>query len=371
MNWVETDVDSSEFITISERLNKCRESKKLLELELSNEEFNRKYISKRKELTVEKTWIRMYFAVPAILILIYCVTSFFRLKTRQSVYGFNRFDTFSMMVSLMIFLFVVYPAVRLWIPELKMLRKLTTRNKDREKGVVSFKTEAINSDEKIVLLKKQLENIQKEIDSLVIRQNEQMTILKAAVLEQKKTRESNSLFNGKFKLQRDVIGEQQLIELIDLYDREIKISAENIARLETEEKKLAREIIDIKEEYKLTKKKVYGFFLAMAVLSLVQNIFEGKLYTVMGVIFGIGLVVYFVYLMEVGEKVIIRYLVEKENKIIQDYAFVHNLQPVSRRKNEVALEISCEQKWLEDCQARKQSFQNEIDELIMVKNDES
>lgn len=371
MDWMDTDIDSSELITISERLNKCRESKKLLELELSNEEFNRKYISKRKELTIEKTWTRMYFAVSALLILIYCVTGFFRLRSSQSVYGFNKFDTFSMMACLLIFVFVIYPAVRLWIPEMRMLRKLTTRNKNREKGVVSFKTEAIDSDEKISILKKQLENVEIEIESLVVMQREQMTILKSSILEHKKAKENNSVFNGKFKLQRDAIGEQQLIELIELYDREIKISAENIFRLETEEKKLAREIIDIKEEYILTKKKAYGFFIALIVCSLVQNCFEGKLYTVVGLIFGIALVVYFVYLMQVGEKVIIRYLVEKENKIIQDYAFVHNLQPVSRRKNEVALEISHERRWLEDCRTRKQTFQNEIDELIMVKNDES
>ncbi|MBP3621829.1 MAG: hypothetical protein J6J16_08730 [Lachnospiraceae bacterium] len=367
MNWNEAHYESSQLIVVTERLNKCRESKLLLELELSNEEFNNKYISKRKTLTKEKARTRMVYVGIASLVMIVCLVVFIGCYRSIVLDEYSWAAAVGMLTCMLVMLFGIYPCVRLWIPEIRMMKKLNTKNKNNEKGVISFDTEAEKSNEKISIMKNQLEELNKEIENLERKQKEEEVLLKVRILaEQEKKTQADA--NAKFKINKDKAGELQYVEIVDLYDSEIRRCKEDLNRLEVEKDMLRREKKEVNEEFELTKKKAFMYLIMLVVLSFIHECFEGKAYAAVGVVIGVSLVAGFIYIVSSSEKPIVRYLLENNNKIIQDYAFVKGLEPISKRERRNLLEISSCKEWLKDCEEKKKAIQKELDDLNEWRN---
>ena len=348
MNWNESACETPELIRIAERLNKCNESKKMLELELANEEFKYKYIDKRKKLTSEKIKFRMAFIIPVTLIVAICISVFAIgcISIKRGIY--NRALLLCMLASVLVLIALGYVYVKLWIPEIKMMNKFNRGNKniDAESGTITFEQEEKNSKKRINMLRAQVQDLQQEIKLLQAREKEQEALIykKMAKNESADTKEEFSddeteISNGKFRIKKEKLGQIQNDELMEYYDRELREYRNNLLRLEAENERLGKNIVDVDADFKQVKERIIIFIVSIAVMSFTQDIFSGVVYQILGVVICIVILVYFFWLVNVCTQPIIMYLVEHNSEIIQDYAYINDLKPISRRKIEIVEEI--------------------------------
>ncbi len=346
MDWRETKYDSPELVRISERLNKCNEDKLMTELELVNEEFKSKYITKRKRLTADKATTRMGFIIVVGSIISACV-SIVRdgLKIPLPNYGVGIAATMVRVGCIVVMVFGVVLFVKLSLPELKMLSKFNKLNKNthEDNGIITFEKEQEISRQKISMLKAQLDTISKEIEDLLARKREEEILRKQKIdSECKKTEETTSEENadGAFKIKKDKISGIQAVELLAYYDKEISDCKGKIKVLEREDALLKIKIREIDDDFAMVKKKIIKFLISVLVLTFAHNIFSGKTYTAVGIILGVFLIAYFIKLVSVCTNPILMYLVEHRNKQIQDYAFVHSMKPFADRRKEIAEDVA-------------------------------
>ena len=76
MGWDIAQCEDEELIKVADRLNRCRESKVMLDLELCNEEFKLKYIHRRRKMTASKARTRMMYIIPFTIVEIACIVLF-------------------------------------------------------------------------------------------------------------------------------------------------------------------------------------------------------------------------------------------------------------------------------------------------------
>lgn len=242
MGWDIAGCNDTELITIADRLNKCKESKVMLDLELSNEEFKLRYIHKRKEMTAAKAKTRMNYIIPftavAVLCVVLIITSY--REIRIIVEAGSREDIKSasilMLIAILGLAICVFVCVKLWLPEFKMLGKLNPlgKNRDADKGLVTFEVERQMSEERISVLKAQIKDVHKEITRLSEqkRDREMMLFVQMKAKEEKaygdnsgvntlEKNEADSATNA-FALKRDVLSNVQSEELLEHYTKELK-----------------------------------------------------------------------------------------------------------------------------------------------------
>ena len=366
MNWEEAAYANSELVSIAERLHRCIDNKKMLELELANEEFNHRYIYKRKKFTAEKAVFRMGFIVPVTLIVAVCIAVFIVCYASMSGGGYNKICAFGMLASALVVMFMGYICMKLWIPEIKMIKKLNKPKKHagEESDIVTFDEEEEKSRNKIENLKVQISSLEKEISLLTLRQKEQETLLHEKISAEKETSyigdsdsEHGSL-DGKFRIKKEKVSQIQSTELRDFYNKEIQGYKDSILRMEAEDKKLQKQILDIDADYKLVKERIVIFFAVTIILTLGQNIFSGVVYNVLSVIICAVILGHFMWLINVCTNPVILYLVEHNNRQIQDYAFVNNLVPVAEKRREIAREIA-------DCNDKIREYEHKKQKLDM------
>ena len=361
MTWDDAEYTTPELVVIADRLNRCKDTKALLELELANQEFSQKYVTKRKKLTKEKVRTRMGFIIPVTLVLVVCIMVFADSVKDLKTYGYKSQFAMSILGSVLISIAVLYPFFRLWIPEIKMVLKLNrfNKNEDEDVGIVSYDTEAEKNARKIKIIREQLSDLNEEMRLLEARKKEQESIIESRKRYEEELEALAS--DGKFKLHKDKMSNIHADELMDFYEREIKEYKEEKVALEREDVALHKKHLDIQEDFMMVKKRIIVFLFVVATLALVQNIFPGILYQIVGIVIGVYVIGYFIYLATACEKIIILYLVEKESKIIEDYAFIKGLVPTSKRRKEITLDLATCNNRIKEYEMKKQELQQEID----------
>lgn len=370
MSWDLASCEDAELIKIADRLNRCKESKVMLELELTNEEFRLKYIHKRKALTASKARTRMMYIVPFTIVELSCIvlfiTSIIGLKTE----GYSIAVMISMLISILGFLFCGYFCIRLWLPEIKMFGKLNPlgKNRDEDKGVVTFEMERKLSEEKISVLRAQIDTVTREISQLFMKKREREAVLRSQMAAEQETavggkdlaslsgETDSASTGGLFKIKKDKLSNIQTTELIENYGREIKALEKEKTKLELEDKKLQDKIIDIDMQISVVKDKIVAFVMWVTGLLVIVNMIHGTGQHIAGGIWCLISIIYMLWLVKECKQPVILYLVEHENKQIRDYAFTHSLTPLHKKRKELAQDIA-------DCARGINNFESKIQEL--------
>lgn len=366
MSWDIASCNDAELITIADRLNKCKESKVMLDLELSNEEFNLKYIYKRKEMTAAKIKTRMNFIIPFTLVEIFCVILFGVAYRGLKMQGDLRIYATEMLIALLGFFFCGYICLKLWIPEIKMFGKFNPLKKKRDgnRNEITFEVEKQKAKERISMLKAQLETVNKEIAYLSEKRREREAIIRVENLSKKEMNYvDNSVEAGKgvssegaFKLRRDVLSNVQTEELLEHYTKELKSLEKEKASLEIKDKMLQDRIIDIDVQMSIAKNRIAVFVLVATALAIIAGLFPGNGQHVVGLMWLIVVIPYFLWLVNVCKEPVVMYLVEHEHKQIQDYAFTQSLTPLYKKRKELAQDIT-------DCVRRINYYEEKKEEL--------
>ncbi|MBE5933559.1 MAG: hypothetical protein E7263_09090 [Lachnospiraceae bacterium] len=370
MNWDTALCEDNELIKVSDRLNRCKESKTMLDLELCNEEFKLKYIHKRRKLTASKSRTRMMYIIPYTLVVIGCIYiliySVIDIKRE-----YNIASMICMLVSLLGLIFCGYISVRLWIPEIKMLGKLNPfgKNRDEERGVVTFEVERQKSEEKISVLQAQIETVNKEIAQLSSKKRERELFIRSQLLEKK----ANSLLGndggaedtknagsglGSFALKKDEVTGVQAEEMLRICEKEIKKLEGEQYRLEREYKEIQDKIIDIDLGIIDVRDKVISYVLVGIILTIIVSLFKGVVMHILGAVWCVIMLPYMLWLIKECKEPVVSYLVEHDNKQIRDYAFTHSITPLYKKRQEIAKEITYCSKDLHRMQSKKQEIEN-------------
>lgn len=358
MSWNMTDENTTELDTIAERLNACRERRELLILELDNEKFKNKYIGKREKLAKEKLRTHMYICIPLTIIAIGSIAAcinFLYLATH------GRYDEqvgLGMLFSCLIALGSGALDLSILVPALKMGNKFNPigKKKNGNRDEQTFDMERKNADEKITLLEKQVEDIDDEIEKLQIRKNECEIIIaskKDAITDDTSTMKTSV---GKFAFKTETQSGTQIEELTAFYNREIDSLQRKKEKLESERDTLQRNILQVSEDFKMAKNRIFIFVIVTAVVTFMHGVFSGVTYHLLSFVICIVLVSYLLWVISVCKKPIILYMVEQKSPHIQDYAFVNDLKPISEKRKQVI-------EGIQECKTRIMEYEEKIQKL--------
>lgn len=370
MGWDLAQCEDLELIKIADRLNRCKESKIMLDLELCNEEFKLKYIHRRRQMTASKASSRMMYIIPFTLVEIGCIVLFVTSVISLKTAGYEIATLISMLISMLGFFFCGFFCIKLWLPEIKMLGKFNpfSINTDADKGTVTFDTERQKSEERITVLKTELKTIDDEINHLSAKKRERELFIRTQLLEEKakvflgekpvnqehKSQKSVLSFN----IKKEEISSIQAEELLESITEEIGIFERKKARLELEDKKLQDRIIEIDENIYGVRDRVTSFILICAILTIIVSLFEGAIMHMLGLIWCVIVLPYMVWLINVCKEPVVSYLVEHDYKQIKDYAFTHSLTPVYKKRKELARDLSDCANEIHKLESKKQEIEN-------------
>lgn len=370
MGWDLSQCEDEELIKVADRLNRCNESKVMLEIELCNEEFKLKYIHRRRKLTASKARSRMLYIVPFTLVELGCIVGFISSIIEHKNEGYSEGVMISMLLSLLGFFFCGIVCIKLWLPELKLLGKFNvfSRNKDEDKGAVTFDTERRKSEERITVLKTELKTIEDEIKHLSAKKRERELYLRTQLLEEKA-----KVFLGEkpasdipqasksglsFSIKKEEISNVQAEEMLKNVTEELRMAEREKVRLELEDKKLQDGIIDIDLGIIDVRDKITAFILIGTILTIIVSMFSGPIMHILGVVWCAIILPYMFWLFTVCRMPLVLYLVEHDHKQIQDYAFTHSLTPLYKKRRELAREIADNANEIHKLESKKQEIEN-------------
>lgn len=370
MGWDLAQCEDSELIKIADRLNRCKESKIMLDLELSNEEFKLKYIHRRRKMTASKARSRMMYIIPFTIVEIACIVLFVTSVISLKTAGYSIATLISMLISLLGFFFCGFFCIKLWLPELRMFGKFNpfSKNMDADKGTVTFEIERQMSEERITVLKTELKTIEDEIKHLSAKKRERELYIRTQLLEEKAKvflgeksagQESKTPKSGlSFNIKKEEISSIQAEEMLKNVTEELGSLERKKSRLELEDKKLQDRIIEIDENIYGVRDKATSFILITAILTIIVSCFEGAVMHILGVVWCLIVIPYMVWLISVCKEPVVSYLVEHDYKQIQDYAFTHSLTPVYKRRKELARDLADCANEIHKYESKKQEIEN-------------
>ncbi len=370
MGWDIAQCEDEELIKIADRLNRCRESKVMLDLELSNEEFKLKYIHKRRQMTASKARSRMKYIILFTLVEIGCIVGFVSAVIELKTVGYDVGGVISMLLTLMGAFFCGPICIQLWLPELKIFGKFNpfSTNMDADKGTVTFEIERQKSEERISVLRAEINTVEDEIKHLSAKKRERELFVRTQLLEEKAKvflgeKPADDTFKASksglsFSIKKEEISEVQAEELLKGINEELAILERTKARLELEDKKLQDRIIEIDENIYGVKEQVIRYILIGAILTMIVSCFEGVVMHVLGGIWCLIMLPYMVWLINVCKEPVVSYLVEHDHKQIKDYAFTHSLTPVYKKRKELARDLADCANAIHKYESKKQEIEN-------------
>ena len=370
MGWDIAQCEDEELIKIADRLNRCRESKVMLDLELSNEEFKLKHIHRRRQMATSKARTRMMYIIPFTLVEIGCIVGFVSSVIELKTVGYNEVAVISMLVTLMGVVFCGLICIQLWLPQVKLFGKLNpfSTNMDADKGNVTFEIERQKSEERISVLRAEINTVEDEIKHLSAKKRERELFIRTQLLEEKakvflgeKPADDNlkaPKSSLSFSVKKEEISDVQAEELLKGINEELAILERTKTRLQLEDKKLQDRIIEIDENIYGVKEQVIRYILIGAILTIIVSCFEGVVMHVLGGIWCLIMLPYMIWLINVCKEPVVSYLVEHDHKQIQDYAFTHSLTPVYKKRKELAKDLAHCIKEINVNESKKQEIEN-------------
>ncbi len=338
--------EKTELMSIIEEIYDLKSKQQDLKLSLNSEEFHYQYIGKRKGLVEHEVIFRLLFIIPITIfvVMILCTFGYYMLYP-------DEIDGLTLLVGLLIITFLGYASVRLWIREIKMLTLLRrSRNSDyaikyaNNKEIHTFESDEILSREKIEMLKEQIQNIEGQIAEL---EEQQSLIMQQKERTEDFLRKQGVLFDedpnkikqeqGKFSLREESIALGDTRELFEFYSKEEQYLHKHQSELQVKLTKINKDISAIDDNFEGVVKMMVLFFMGYVLLILIQGGFADSsvmnaITSVICIFVSVGMIV---YLEGKCKMPVIFYLVEHDNKYIQEYAFCHNMRPMRYARQEI------------------------------------
>lgn len=332
MKQEETIQGKPELVQLEKKIYERKYEKRLLETTLRNEEIRYKYIGKRKDVTFHETFKLILLTIGVLLCLFWLIATL--------ISGSGGLGFFVLFLGVVVVVGGKFCITR-WPYEIDRFRTHYFNRKNGSGGGTG-KSEYVSEEQilegKISSLRTQIEELNNEIVALSLKQKEAEKLL-AEKLHQANVTNGDNQTKYKFTIREESLGEMEILEVIECYDREIQVRKSDIIQFEKEIDILNRKIISIDDNFEAAKQKVFVFIVIFVFYAILQNLFSGAIYTLLSVVGLMGSTIAILYITKQIQDPITEYLIEHDNKLTKEYVFRNNVVSFGRQRNEKLAEI--------------------------------
>ena len=324
MSYWSDECRDADYVNYSEKIYELKTEKKRLELDLSEENLRLRYIPKRKNLLQYAIVIRIVLILLIFLFINWSITTHGYWLFANITFGF----------------FAVLLAVDV---ARKTVTLILSHNTDamlqfaEEHNLDTMPRQLQACENRIALLQLQIDKIDKSIMDMTVKKKERLDEMKekdASVQESEKITEEKStqVETTGFTIKQENYGEQDQLDVYEFFCKEENYLKQSLLRLDAEESKVNREIVQIDENFEKIKKQIFFALIIFFFMIIIQQPLDGVIGTVYGLVCFIACLGFIIYVDRKWKKTILLYFVEHENKLIQDYAFCNGLYPVRKKQ---------------------------------------
>lgn len=344
INW--DGFENPEIVEVADRLQSLRERRRTCLFEIDEEAFFQRYIPQRKAKTLGRLRTNLLWLVSLTMVIIGIIVFVYRMRT----FGDFRSGSIALLIGVLLLIFLLPVCLVGWGSEIALLRFYYVGNK-----TVYYDLEQTRSEYRVEELKREIEDIDMQMDGLEIRyiqlkdeEKRQARIRTEQHMHEEKERLSekgNAALQIKdgFSLRENVLDEIQITELQNSLDRELRKAEEKIGEEERKIQQYKKAIADIDSEFIRAKRRIVEGLAIIAGIVLLQFLSLQKariLFCVIGIV--IALMFFVVFYREYRVS-IFEYYFEHEPGMFKDYAFRND-----RRTNaQKILESQKEIRWLQ------------------------
>lgn len=334
-----TDVNRDDLIRICENIFECKEQKKNLEIQLSEEGLRYDYILKRKELLRHK-------------VLVYILT--IALLTWFAILDGFLFAVLCMIANLILLFLTVKMIFQLvfgsdipFFVHFGEEHNFNTIHKDKEQSL-----------EKTRWLKTQIKDVEAKLIALFIERDELQT-------KEERDEEKTAFLgietsvSGRFQLKEADVKADDKVQLFEYYVKEEQYYNNYLRDLETQLHNCEKEVIQIDDDFDAVKRKLIVSTIIFVALIGMQAILRGALYALAGILCFIGSLLYVFYLERVCKRPILRYLIEHNSNLTKEYAFINNMAPEGNKRKQIIEDIEQCKKELDEIKTKKIALEME------------
>lgn len=344
--------EKSELIQLAEKIYELNGEKQQLELQLFSEEFHKKNIPKREDMTLRRIManlpIVIIFLLLSFMLFVLIILCIFAKQEEKIGYAFPMLNVGLFLV------FIAGAGWKLLKEEMQMLVLFAySSNSDKamrfakKHGIRTFQDDRIRCEDRIANLKVQIESIEKQLKELEARQNE--------IIDEKKKREdvlkkydvikddlkdvtpSNNM--GALSLKGDDLDGADISELFEYYDKEESYARYIMKDYQFKLDSVDKEIAMIDEDFDKVKKKIIIYLVVFVLAIIIQGAVSGIAGNVTSVLcLIVGLIAFFA-LERACEGSVLRYLVEQESPLVREYCLRNDIIPAKYRRQEIAEKI--------------------------------
>ena len=374
--------EKSELVKIAEQLHAYRAKKQKLEIELSSEEFHKKYIPKRENTSIARIianlpLILLYLTeiIALIIAIVICILA----KAEEEDTGISEMPQAGVGVGdvaaiaiIVIGCIVIRTTISTW-PIIKeefhmLVQFLCINNPERAKkiadkyGINTYADDKARCTERINNLESQIDSIDEKILTLEHRYNELIAesknrddiLKKHGVLNDIIPETDQSLKKSFFTLKKTEEYTDDIAELYEFYSSEEKQAESLKENLKLQLDSVNKELSTIDEDIERVKKRGIAYLCGIVIAIIIQLIVPDVISDNMGPIFiMVGLVAFFSF-ERASRGAIIRYLIEQESVLVSDYCFVNDVTPAKYRKQEIIEEIKQNEAMINELKFKKQ-----------------
>lgn len=344
MNIWRDGYNKPKIVSIMEQIYDFKGKKETAELQLSSEQFHYTYIPKRKDLMSGEAATTGILIILLTSILIPVIAVFLEVVMEPGpASGSTEMLSYVFMIA-----FGGYADVRLCMKEIPLLIKLSISFREEHSlrfsnklGIETLQSDEIKTKQRIEFLKEQIasytESIQKleeQRDAILEEQKQREEVLKSkGVLFDEKPSQIDS--SGKFVLKEDANAYDNSADLFEYYCKEEEYIRSSLFRIDGKIQKVEKDIVDIDDAFNTTKKQMIIFLFVIIIVAIIQNSFTGVLAFLTNLMcFICGLYAVF-YFEKRCRKSILFYLIEHDSKLTSEYAFINDIYPVKRKREEL------------------------------------
>lgn len=324
-DWTD-DYQKPELIRISEQIYRKKEEKKELELTLSEQKLQYRYISIRKNIMRHRAVIQF-----AILAVTFWIATIFMENAISALFA------------LVLLLFDVYLLIKEVKTVVLLILSCNTEGAmdfAERHDIKTFPREEKRITNQIKALQLQIDKLEQEIMDLELQKKEYIKVQeeREAVLrkhgvlfDEKPDKTSSSIFS----LKENANSYVDISELYEYYIRDERYENEYLMKLNGQLQYIEKEISQLQEDFKSARKKIFFFAIIFILVAAIQSSFEGVLASVTNIICFAASIAGILYLEKTCKQPIIMYLIEQESNLTKEYAFIHSILPIKVRRIDI------------------------------------
>lgn len=313
--------EKPEYIRISEQIHKKKDEKKKLELALSEAKLQYRYIATRKSVMQHKALLQLVLIVMIYLIAMACMGNVFAIFLGFLLLLFDLYLIFKEIKIVMLLIFSLNTEITVRYADRHDIKTFSREERRVSSGIKTLQLQITKLGDEITDLEQQKkESIEKEREAAT-REQEALPDEKA---DKAKT--------GGFTLKESSVSYVDTKELYEYFLRDENYEKEYLTKLDGQLQYIEKEISNLQEDFESARKKILLFVILFVVVAVIQGSFEGVLASVTNIICFTASICGILYLYKTCKQPIIMYLIEQENNLTKEYAFIHNLVPIKTKR---------------------------------------